>query len=358
MRGSDLKYLLAYLTPMFGWLGLYFGGILSFGSIYLGFVIIPILEYFIPYDQESKTQNLKPGWKYFFDILLYLNIPILYYLLLNYYWVLDHRSYSLLEYVGWAFNMGLILGTVGINVAHELGHRKNHYEQLASKLLLLPTGYMHFFVEHNRGHHRNVATYEDPATARFGESFYRFWYRSVIEGYKHAWLLEKQRLLREGLNYASWQNQMVRFTLYQVLYLWAAYILIGWIGVLSCILIAIIGFTFLELINYIEHYGLIRKKLSSGKYEKVNAMHSWNSNHSLGRIFLYELTRHSDHHMVASRKYQELQHRPEGPQLPYGYPHTILISLFPRLWYRHIHPNLFRYRPELQKTSEPEIIGI
>lgn len=332
---KDSKYLIAYLAPLAGYLGLYFGGWWSLGSIYVGFVAIPILETFLPGtpDNLSPKEESSKRSNRFFDYLLYLNIPILWGLVAYYFHLLGTQPLETYEVVCMTLNVGLVVGTIGINVGHELGHRTTQYEQFMSKFLLLSALYMHFFIEHNRGHHKHVATDEDPASARRGEVIYLFWFRSVIGGYINAWRLEFSRLSKMGKATFSWENEMLRFQLIQLAYLLTIGLLLGWNMIGYAVAIAVIGFLMLESVNYIEHYGLRRKKLASGRYEPVQPQHSWNSDHELGRIFLYELTRHSDHHFKATRKYQVLRHFEESPQLPMGYPVAILMSLIPPLWF-------------------------
>lgn len=332
---KDSKYLIAYLAPLAGYLGLYFGGWWSLGSIYVGFVAIPILETFLPGtpDNLSPAEESSKLTNRFFDLLLYLNIPILWGLVAYYFHLLGTRPLETYELVCMTLNVGLVVGTIGINVGHELGHRTTQHEQFMSKFLLLSALYMHFFIEHNRGHHKNVATDEDPASARRGEPIYLFWFRSVIGGYLNAWQLESSRLSKMGKAVFSWNNEMLRFQIIQLGYLLTIGLLLGWNMVGFAVGIAVVGFLMLESVNYIEHYGLRRKKLPSGRYEPVQPQHSWNSDHDLGRIFLYELTRHSDHHFKATRKYQVLRHFEESPQLPMGYPVAILMSFIPPLWF-------------------------
>ncbi|MCB0617743.1 MAG: alkane 1-monooxygenase [Saprospiraceae bacterium] len=332
---KDAKYLLAYVAPLAAYLGIYVGGAWSFGSIYVGFVLIPLLEFLLP----GSSRNLTPeeeGRKseaHAFDLLLYLNVPVLFGLLWYYYRTLAAGGSTGLEITGMTFSVGLIVGTIGINVAHELGHRQTAHEPFLAKLLLMTGLYMHFIIEHNRGHHRWVATPADPASARLGESLYRFWFRSVSGGYVNAWKLEAQRLKQLGLPAWHWRNEMIWFQLIQLGYLSAVGALFGWNMVVFALAVAVIGFLMLESVNYIEHYGLRRRRLDNGRYENVRPAHSWNSNHELGRIFLYELTRHSDHHYKATRKYQVLRHFEESPQLPQGYPASILLALAPPLWF-------------------------
>jgi len=332
---KDLKYLIAYVAPLAAFLGIYYQGVWSFGSIYVGFVFIPLVEQFltkspknIPTDEEPQRTSRR-----LFDWLLYLNIPILYGLIVYYFITISKGGLAAYEVLGMTLSVGLIVGTIGINVAHELGHRSAKQEQFMAKLLLVSGLYTHFYIEHNRGHHRHVATEEDPASARFNESIYAFWFRSVFGSYRNAWKLERERLEKQGLPFWSWQNEMVRFTLAQLAYLLVVGLLFSWYMIGYAVAIAVVGFLLLESVNYIEHYGLRRKRLPNGRYERVQPWHSWNSDHELGRIFLYELTRHSDHHYKASRKYQILRHFDESPQLPLGYPASILLSLVPPAWF-------------------------
>lgn len=332
----DTKYLIAYLAPLAAFWGVYAGGIWSPGAFYVGFVMIPLLELFLP----GSTRNLSPAEEtektrsLFFDLLLYLNIPVFYALLWYFFQRLHEGGLQIYEIIGMTLSVGVIAGTIGINVAHELGHRSSFYEQTLAKILLLPTLYMHFFIEHNRGHHKNVATDEDPASARRGENLYAFWWRSVSGGYRNAWQLERERLQREGKSALRWDNEMLRFQVFQAAYLLAVWFWWGYGMLLIAMAVAAIGILLLESVNYIEHYGLRRERGESGRYEPVLPRHSWNSNHELGRIFLYELTRHSDHHYKATRKYQILRHHEDSPQLPLGYPGAILVSLLPPLWFR------------------------
>lgn len=332
----DIKYLIAYIAPLATYLGIYLQGIWSFNGIYVGFVLIPLVEFFTPGSDQNYSPEVESSRAVsrFFDLLLYVNIPLLYGLIVYYFITLQAGGLATYEIVGITMSVGLIVGTIGINVAHELGHRVTRHEQFLSKLLLLSGLYMHFFIEHNRGHHKNVATDADPASARFNESVYAFWLRSTLGGYLNAWRLEAERLNKKDLPSIHRGNQMIWFQIIQLSYLVLIGLIFGWEMVPFAIAIAVFGFLMLECVNYIEHYGLRRKKLPNGRFEKVGPKHSWNSDHEVGRIFLYELTRHSDHHYKATRKYQVLRHFDNSPQLPFGYPASILMSLVPPLWFR------------------------
>ena len=346
---KDLKYLIAYAAPLASFAGLYFGGWASFGVVYIAFGLIPLLELAMPFSTENPHTEIEDERSAlgYFDWLLYLHVPILYAITFWGVYNFTFGSLSTIEIIGTAFNVGIMMGGFGINVAHELGHRTSKFEQFLSKALLLPALYLHFFIEHNRGHHKNVATPEDPATSRFGENVYQFWWRSVSGGYVGAWKIEAERLNREGKSTFSFNNEMLRFQVIQVIYVALIGYFFGSAAVIFAALAATIGFLQLETVNYIEHYGLVRNKMANGRYEPVLPKHSWNSNHELGRIFLYELTRHSDHHYKATRKFQILRHFEESPQLPFGYPLSMMSSLVPPLWFKLMDNRI----PEIEKSE-------
>ncbi|MBL7825574.1 MAG: alkane 1-monooxygenase [Saprospiraceae bacterium] len=335
MQTRDLKYLLAYLVPLSAAFSLIEKGLFSWTTVALVFGLIPFLELVSP----RSTYNFPPEVEQsrahaaFFDWMLYLNAPILFLLVGGYLWVVTRADVSLMEWIGLTLSTGIVVGANGINVAHELGHRSHSGEQHLAKLMLLPALYQHFFVEHNFGHHKNVATDLDPASAKKGEVVFAFWFKSVIGGWLSAWKLEKERLQKKGQRVWGLQNQMIRFTVFQLSWLFSIWVLFDWNGLVGAIAIATIGFLLLETVNYLEHYGLRRKKLASGHFEPVSPAHSWNSDHEIGRILLYELTRHSDHHYKSTRKYQVLRHMDESPQLPFGYPTSVLLCLMPPLWF-------------------------
>ncbi len=340
MNWKDIKYLFAYIAPMTAFAALYYQGVWSFSTIYFAFIMIPLLEFIAPISKENFTAEVEQSKlsTIIFDWLLYINVPILWALVWCYFTTIAAGGLSVFEQIGLTMSVGTLVSTIGINVAHELGHRTNKYEQMLSKFLLLSALYMHFFIEHNGGHHKNIATDEDPASAKSGENLYSFWIRSSVGGYFNAWKLEAEKLRRNGDAVFSLKNEMLIFQMIQIAYLVGVGFIFGWFVIPFAIAIAINGFLLLETVNYIEHYGLRREKLANGKYEKVTMQHSWNSNHEFGRILLYELTRHSDHHFKSTRKYQVLRHFDESPQLPFGYPAAMILSLLPPVWFKVMDP--------------------
>ncbi len=339
---KDLKYLAAMSLPISLLISIYFKGLLSYTTPFYAFIIIPLLEIMLPhylsnYEGEEREDKKKNS---LFDWMLYLNAPIifaiLWYLLID----ISTNTYDTYELVGLVLSMGIVLGTNGINVAHELGHRQTKHERCLAKLMLLPSFYMHFYIEHNFGHHAHAATKEDPATAHYNQSVYSFWLTSVFRQYSSAWRLQSKLLKSNQQTFLSAKNDMLWYTLFQLSYLSIIYFYFGTLVLVFAITSGIVGFLMLETVNYIEHYGLLRKKLPSGRYERVQEIHSWNSNHVIGRIVLYELTRHSDHHYKSSKKYQILDHHTKAPQMPYGYPTSMVLSFLPPLWFKIMNPRV------------------
>lgn len=333
-----LKYLLVYLTPLVVVFSIASTDIWSYSAVILLFGILPICELFTKGSTKNLTvveEEIAKNDKTY-DILLYILVPIQYAILLFFLVSIGNEATPQYAKLGMTTALGMACGVLGINAAHELGHRNTWYEQLMSKMLLLTTLYMHFFIEHNRGHHKNVSTDDDPASSCYGEMIYTFYFRTIWGSWVSAWRLERERLNQNKQSFWSFQNEMLRFQVLQLALLACIYVVFGGNTLLWYLLGATIGFLLLETVNYIEHYGLRRKKLGN-RYERTLPTHSWNSNHPLGRLMLLELSRHSDHHFIANRKYQLLRHFDESPQMPTGYPGMMLLALVPPLWFRVMH---------------------
>ena len=330
-----MKYLLAYSIPIVSLFGIYFGGIWSYTGLVFTFVFLPTIEIFLPidtsnYDEEIVVDRTKNK---LFDLLLYLNIPIVYGALAYCLIKITQSDLPVYELVGMTLSLGIILGANGINVAHELGHRTTLFEKILGKILLIPSHYTHFFIEHNHGHHLNVSTPKDPSTAKYNQNLYAFWFQTIAGTYLKAWEIQLKLNNAENRKIYDLKSDMFWFTIIQVLYLVALFTFFGTIGLIIGIVAGIVGILLLETINYIEHYGLKRNLLPSGRFERVTEKHSWNSNHTIGRIMLYELTRHSDHHFKSQKKYQILEYHDVSPQMPFGYPTSMVMSFFPPLWF-------------------------
>jgi alkane 1-monooxygenase len=257
--------------------------------------------------------------------------------------------------IGLALSVGM-LGGVGINTAHEMGHKKDELERWLAKVTLAQTGYGHFYIEHNRGHHVRVATPEDPASARFGEAFWEFLPRSVWGSLKSSWELEAARLRRGGRSpwdpRTFWSNDVLNAWAMSVVFYGILIAIFGLALIPYIVISAVFGFTLLETVNYLEHYGLKRQKLESGRYERCAPSHSWNSDHIVTNLFLYHLQRHSDHHANPTRRYQTLRSMDGAPNLPSGYASMIGLTYFPPLWRRVMdHRVLAHYDGDITRVN-------
>ncbi|MFI5956612.1 alkane 1-monooxygenase [Cryptosporangium sp. NPDC051539] len=258
--------------------------------------------------------------------------------------------------LGWVGKLGVLasLGTVNgiaINAAHELGHKRENVERWLSKIALAPTGYGHFYVEHNRGHHTRVATPEDPASSRLGESFWRFWPRTVWGSLVSAWRLESSRFALRSRSRWTWRNDLLNGWAMTVVLFLLLSMVFGFSVIPLLVAQAVLGFSFLEVVNYLEHYGL-RRSFNGKRYERVDEQHSWNSNRLVTNMFLYQLQRHSDHHANPVRRYQVLRTYDTSPQLPAGYATMIVVALFPPLWRRIMDPKVIaHYDGDLDRAN-------
>ena len=314
-----------YLSPLVIFVGAVHSfstyGFMCYAPLIYAWVVIPLLELFLKpnagnlSEAEEEIARKDKVYDYILYLIVFLQILTLFYFLYS----MQDPALTLADKIGRTGTMGLLCGTLGINVGHELGHRTNRFEQTLAKVSLLSSLYMHFFIEHNKGHHKNVATPQDPSSARYGEDVFRFWFRSIVFSYTSAWRIAV--------------NEMLLFQLIQFAFVTLIYFVFGWKILLIYLIAALVGILLLETVNYIEHYGLQRKQIAENKYERAMPQHSWNSNHVIGRVMLFELSRHSDHHYLASRKYQVLRHHEDAPQMPTGYPGMMMLSLVPPAWF-------------------------
>jgi alkane 1-monooxygenase len=257
--------------------------------------------------------------------------------------------------IGLAFSVGA-LGGVGINTAHEMGHKKESLERWLAKITLAQTFYGHFYIEHNRGHHVRVATPEDPASSRFGQTFWEFLPRTVWGSLKSSWELEAQRMRRTGRSpwnpKTYWQNDVLNSWAMSAVLFGALVAVFGPAVILFLVIQAVYGFSLLESVNYMEHYGLLRQKTESGRYERCAPVHSWNSDHLVTNLFLYHLQRHSDHHANPTRRYQTLRSMQGAPNLPTGYASLIGVTYVPALWRKLMdHRVLEHYDGDITKAN-------
>ena len=330
-----MKYAAAFILPLLTVVSFLSEGLATFSPLIFAFVCVPIIDQMLGQNKYnlSSGEIEKARASKFFDLMLYgavishLGLFVWFVFFLNF-WSVDNITVA-----GQISAMGLMCGVFGINVAHELGHRTDRFNQFLAKVMLTTSLYNHFFIEHNRGHHRNVGTQADPATARKGEMLYVFWIRAVIMGWISAWEIVSKERRRKSLSVFSLGNEMLQLQLAQVIMILTIGFFMGWWIALNVCIAAVIGIILLETVDYIEHYGLERKRINEHRYEDVTPIHSWNADFVLGRLVLFELTRHSDHHTTPSKHYQLLDSKEEASTLPAGYPAMMLLAMIPPLWF-------------------------
>ena len=309
--------------------------------------LIPLVDFAAGLDRSNPPDDVIEALEKdrYYRRITYFYLPVQYASLVWACWMWTHAGLGLVDRVGLALTVGTVAG-IGINTAHELGHKREKHERWLAKIALAQSFYGHFYIEHNRGHHVRVATPEDPASARVGETVYAFLPRTVLGSLRSAWRLEKPRFARRGQSHWSIRNDVLNAWLMSVA-LWGALIAGFGVAVLPYLVVqALLGISLLEIVNYLEHYGMLRQRTGpdgTGRYERVDPRHSWNSNNIATNVLLYHLQRHSDHHANPTRRYQTLRDYEESPVLPTGYAGLIVLSLVPPLWRRVMDPRVLRH---------------
>ena len=333
-----LPFLAVGLHQLTGWgVWLWLGPIVILG-------IVPLIDWAVGLDPANPPDSVIKSLEQdrYYRWLTYLFLPLQYAGFALAFWYIATGDLTLVNKIGLAVTVGFI-GGLGINTAHELGHKKESHERWLSKIALAQSCYGHFYIEHNRGHHVRVATPADPASSRVGESFYRFWPRTVFGSLASAWELESRRYSRRGEHPFRIGNDVVN-ALLMTAALWA--VMVIWLGpaiVPFLVIQAFIAITLLEAVNYLEHYGMLREIVGvpgKERYERVEPRHSWNSNNIATNVLLYHLQRHSDHHAHPTRRYQALRDEKTAPALPTGYASMILLALVPPAWNRVMDPRV------------------
>jgi alkane 1-monooxygenase len=335
-----LAYALVFVTPALVMAGAHMGSWWTLLPLAYVYVVLPLFD---EITGDGPPDGPGPALRWIADLPLLLWVPVQFATVA---WVLGRVAggqATVGETVGLTLSVGVMCGAGGINVAHELMHRYDPRARALAEVLMAFVSYPHFCVEHVHGHHRHVATPTDPATSRLGETVYAFYVRSVLGGLRSAWRLETERIRRAG-RASVLADRRLRYPLL----LGSSYVLVfaawGFTGLAVFVAQGVVAFSMLEIVNYLEHYGLQRQRLEGGGYERVSPRHSWNSGRRLSNGFLFNLARHSDHHHLASRPYDQLRSRPEAPQLPAGYSAMMLLALVPPAWFRVMDPLVERQR--------------
>ncbi|MCG6152181.1 alkane 1-monooxygenase [Leptospira bandrabouensis] len=358
-----LSFLLCYVLPILVVVAEAVGGISYLIVPITVFIVLPVLDLILGRDESNPSENhfLKlqndTYFRYLTEIWAYVQLIFVIWSVYR----ISFFPHTTSEFILFGLAVGIVTGGVGITVGHELGHKNTKYEQFLAKMIYMTVCYMHFYIEHNRGHHTNVSTPSDPASSKKNQSFYQFYPQTVFGAFQSAWVLEKKRLSKLGLGVFHYRNEMIWYMVITILFL-TTMVVLGSLGsgkgfrleILVFLLFqSFVAFSLLELTNYIEHYGLKRNQNAQGKFEKVLPIHSWNQNYFVSNALLFQLQRHSDHHANAGRRYQTLRHFEEAPQLPYGYEVMILIALIPPLWFSMMNPILESWE---KKTAIGSII--
>ena len=298
-------------------------------------VALPLADLAVGRDSRNPTPVQIAAWQR--DRWLHLPlrawVPVQMLLIAWGAWQFSSADLGMAQALGLLLSIGLVSGGQGITIAHELGHRRSRADRALAQALLITVGYGHFHIEHNRGHHARVATQDDPATARRGESFYRFWCRALPGGWRSAWALECVRLARQGLPRWCAHNMMLWYAALPLAMAAAFGLAFGALGVLFFAGQALIAVSLLEAVNYVEHYGLQRRRGSDGRLEPVTHHHSWNAAERVSNAWLFNLQRHADHHAHPALPYAALRHHDDSPQLPTGYAGMLWLALMPPLWF-------------------------
>jgi alkane 1-monooxygenase len=332
--------------------GFVLGGVWTFSAAILGFVIVPLIDATGWRDHRNRSakeyEQLEELWSFRVVTMLYavaqLGITIFGA------WAVGTQHLSAVEFIGLGISIITVNGN-GINFAHELLHKNTRLERFLGKLMLLPVCYMHFVIEHTSGHHVRVATPDDPATARKNESFYRFFPRTLIGSFQSAWNLERKRLAKHNLPVLHWRNQMLWFVATPLAFAGALTLAFGPLALAFFVWQSLGAIQLLEMVNYIEHYGLVRREVAPGRYESVKAIHSWEAREVLSNLWLIKLERHADHHVNPLRRYQSLRVFDESPQLPTGYMGMMWLSAVPPLFFKVMNPLVEAHERRVQQTQ-------
>jgi alkane 1-monooxygenase len=334
------------------WLG---GAWISAAALY-ALLGIPLADTAVRHTSAALDPATEEGALFWYRLLTWVWVPAQLVMLFG---VIGYVGYAG-ELAGWelallAFSLGIVTGGIGITYAHELMHQHDRFERGLAEVLMCSTLYGHFCIEHVHGHHIHVGTPRDPVSAREGESFFRFYPRTLIGSLASAWLIVRRRMEPRRRPIWSAVNPFWRYAAQYAAFLGLAYALAGWIGVAVFAGQALVALTLLEIINYVEHYGLRRQMLDNGRYERTQPHHSWNASHQVTNWLLINLQRHSDHLLHPSRRYPLLQDYPEGeaPQLPFGYPLMLMIAPVPPLWFRLMNPRVAAWRARHYPQGAP-----
>lgn len=310
------------------------------------FVLLPLLDFIVGQDPANPNdeQVEKMDKQLWYPFLTLMAVPAQFAVLIyGAYIFTTSNAFSFIGQIGWVLSCGIVSAILAINVGHELIHKSSRTEYLAGGILYASVCYSGFIIEHIRGHHKHVSTPEDASSARFGQTVYQFLPHAYLHNFLNAWKLEAKRLNHLGLPAFHWRNELIWWNALSIVFALCFAAAFSWLGLVFYLGVSWMAFTTLEIINYVEHYGLHRRKLDNGRYERTTAAHSWNSNFLFTNMGLFHLQRHSDHHAFPKRRYQVLRHYDQSPQLPNGYAGMYVLALIPPLWFKVMNPRVKAY---------------
>jgi alkane 1-monooxygenase len=335
-------------------LGYWLGGLWNFLTPLIVFILVPTLDIVVGRDNRNYTaeeyEELENRISFRVVTVMYALVQVALVVWAAWCIGMQPKPMQWWEMAALALSVGILNGN-GINFAHELFHKPSKFEQFCGKALLLTVNYMHFYIEHLRGHHVRIATPDDPATARYGENFYAFFPRVLWGSWKSAWELETERLRKRNIPILHWRNQMLWFAVLPIAFGVSLGLVFGWLALVFFLAQSYVAIQELELINYLEHYGLMRRRMPNGRYENVTAAHSWEARETLTNILLIKLQRHADHHINPIRRYQALRVFDASPQMPTGYPGMMILALVPPLFFRVMNPRVKEFQEQSMKQE-------
>lgn len=353
---NKFGYLLVFTIPITFLLSYYSGNLYMMYSLpIMMFIVMPLIDPLFGVDNQNydleKEKELKD--ELFYKAVLYVWAIVQTLMMFWLVYLFATIEINIEYIIPMVMNTMIMNGGVGIVVAHELGHKNNKLDKYLAKLLLIQVFYGHFTVKHNRGHHLNVGTPLDTATSRLDQTYYSFWKQSVLKGFTSAIEIENEYLKTKKIKKSLFNHEVYYSVFFSCLFLFLSSLIVYVFNeqMLLSYLVFFLAQTFLsvsllESVEYIEHYGIIRNLKEDNTYEKTNATHSWNANFIISNYFLFQLQRHSDHHLYATKNYQILKQYNESPQLPNGYPAMVLLTLLPPIWFKIMNKRVTTWKNE------------
>ncbi len=312
--------------------------------IVYSYIFIPMLDLLMGEDHSNPPPEVveQMADDNYYRVLLHISVPLYWLGLLVPAWFVGTQDLPWWAVLATAAGAGFSSGTA-ITVGHELGHKSSKADKFSALMANAITGYGHFCVEHNKGHHTWVATPEDPASARLNESVYAFAAREIPGTLKRGLMHERERMAKKGLPFWHWKNETLQGYAVTLVVDIILIIAFGWVMVPFLLIHNFLGWYSLTQANYVEHYGLKRRKKENGRYEPCAPRHSWNTNHIVSNLMLFHLQRHSDHHANPMRPYQALRNFNDLPRLPSGYPGTFALAAIPFIWFKVMNPKVMAW---------------